>query len=158
MASNKILLMYLTIGASSSEDVDVPESFLLGSSSPPVISRFSRSSSRPSIILLLLPSSIFSISLTSRSSSTMTVSTLSPVLKRMASMASRRVGSPIATNKRLPRLKIGSALYCLTIFSSICSLGISSKSNASKSNKGSPNSSAISHATWADLAILFLTR
>ncbi len=141
MASSKTLLTYLTIGASSSPEPTIPLSFL-SSSSPPLISKFSRSSSKPSIEALLLLSSIFSIILLSFSSSATTVSMFRPVLKRTASMASKRVGSPIATNKRLPRLKNGNRLYWRTIFSSICSLGSCSISTASISINGSPNSSA----------------
>ena len=59
-------------------------------------------------------------------------------LKAIASIASTRVGSLSATNRRCPRLKSGKALNLRTIFSSTKSFGITSTFNASRSNRGSP--------------------
>ena len=75
----------------------------------------------------------------SLSSSTTTGSAIKLVLKRNSSSACRLVGSDTATNRRLPRLCIGSARRAVISLMSIHSLLICVVSNAFKSNSGTPN-------------------
>ena len=155
MASIKSLLTNLTIGASSAAGAS--------SSLSPALSilSVSRSKSMPSSLKLAKLSAAtnsFSISRWSLSSSTTTVSTLSLLLKRIASMASTRVGSLMAIERRLPRLKIGRIENWRTIFSSTISRGIASLSSASRSNSGSPNSCEIMLAIWRAEAPVLVTK
>ena len=138
MASINNLFTNFTMGASSTA----------GPSSSSVLLELVRSSvssskSMPSslkLAKLLAPAYNFSIKRCNLSSSTTTVSMFNLLLNRIASIASTRVGSLIATDKRFPRLKIGRTVNCRIIFSSTISLGIAELSSASRSNKGSPNS------------------
>ena len=142
MASISILFTNFTTGASSTLSVNVVSdvSSLTSSKLP------SKSLSLKLAKLCTLSAKDSSIQRLSLSSSTSTVSIDRRELKAMASIASTRVGSLSATNKRWPRLKIGRALNLRTIFSSTKSLGIMSLSMVLKSNKGSPKDSDSSTA------------
>ena len=135
MASTNILLTNFTTGASSTPSLSLVSPSSSSLSLKPIFKSLSEKLSK----LCMVSAYRFSIRLLSLSSSTTTVSIDRRELKAIASMASIRVGSLNATNKRCPRLNSGRALNLRTIFSSTKSFGMTSELRASRSNKGSPN-------------------
>ena len=159
MASTMTLLTNRTMGASSmSEFAASPPA---ASSSPPVTSRFSRSkpSSSPRFDIDVSTASMARATrISSLSCSTTMASMRSVVWNLISSRACRFVGSQTARNKRLPRCKIGRIRCFSSSFSSTSLTTSKSRSTASRSSSGTPNSCAAAIAICRGSPMRLATR